>query len=183
MQHGHVCTDKLNRARPWVWALYMYVCVCVSIMDILKIQCIISTVLLHYLSGPWQSWASWWERMSMQKAFSAGYFMHGELQKGWQQNESGKWRVEGCQGFYGGRGIGREDQKGICKGRATQGLDSEKEISVFFKLCNERKTRWEEKGTDRWCIQCDGDYSIPRSRSATKKLFWSKYVRSLLFNK
>lgn len=37
--------------------------------------------------------------------------MHGELQKGGQQNESGKWRVKGCQGRYQDKVIGTEDQK------------------------------------------------------------------------
>lgn len=43
--------------------------------------------------------------------------MHGEVQKGGQQNERGKWRVKGCQGHYQDKVIGREDQK--IKERAT----------------------------------------------------------------
>jgi len=82
--------------------------------------------------------------------------MHGELQKGWQQNESGKWRVRGCQERYRGKGMGREDQKGICRGRATQGLHGERDMSVFFKLCDGANTGWEDEGTDGWCIHCDG---------------------------
>lgn len=37
--------------------------------------------------------------------------MHGELQKGGQQNKSRKWRVKGCQRLYQDKEMGREDQK------------------------------------------------------------------------
>lgn len=38
--------------------------------------------------------------------------MHGELQKGGQQNESGKWGVKGCQELYQDKERGRPEDQG-----------------------------------------------------------------------
>lgn len=72
-----------------------------------------------------------------------------------------EWETE----LYQGQGMGREDQKGICRARATEGLNREREMSVFFKLCNGGKTGWEDEGAARWCIPCDGGYSFSRKWS------------------
>lgn len=58
-------------------------------------------------------------------------------------------------GFMGDRGVGREDQKGICRGKTTQGLDSGIEMSEFFFICVDQGTQGgNTKG------QTDGVFSL-----------------------